>query len=122
MISSNNMTLAAGALKAQSQGLAVTAHNVANVSTGGFRPRHAAYATGPEGFGVRLNAVLPPAEAPDPAQAVYDVTANAGLVPSGTDLAVGAVEMISAQHAYAANAQAVRTADAMLGTLLDIRA
>ena len=101
MISSNSMTLAAGALKAQSQGLAVTAHNVANVSTGGFRP---------------------PAEAPDPAQAVYDVTANAGLVPSGTDLAVGAVEMISAQHAYAANAQAVRTADAMLGTLLDIRA
>lgn len=66
MISSNSMTLAAGALKAQSQGLAVTAHNVANVSTGGFRPRHAAYATGPEGFGVRLNAVLPTAEAPTP--------------------------------------------------------
>ena len=39
-----------------------------------------------------------------------------------TSPAVGAVEMISAQHAYAANAQAVRTADAMLGTLLDIRA
>lgn len=37
--------------------MAVTAHNVANVNTAGFEPQRALYATGPQGRGVRLDAV-----------------------------------------------------------------
>ncbi|MEG6593103.1 flagellar basal body rod C-terminal domain-containing protein, partial [Desulfovibrio sp. 1188_IL3213] len=42
--------------------------------------------------------------------------------PSVTNLAREMVSMISTQHAYTANAATVRTGDAMLGTLLDIKA
>jgi flagellar basal-body rod protein FlgC len=130
--SNSSLAVAAGAMTAQSWGLAVTAHNVANVSTAGFQPGRAAYATGPAGFGARLSAVVPAADAArpeaangasavSPAQAVYDVTTIVGA-PSGTDLGTASVEMIATQHAYEANAQVVRTADAMLGTLLDMKA
>jgi flagellar basal-body rod protein FlgC len=44
------------------------------------------------------------------------------MSPSGTELSAEITRMISTQHAYEANAQVVRTSDAMLGTLLDIKA
>ena len=53
-----SMNLGASAMNAHSWGMAVTAHNVANVNTAGFAPQHAVYATGPGGRGVRLDAVL----------------------------------------------------------------
>ncbi|MDD4702603.1 MAG: flagellar basal body rod C-terminal domain-containing protein, partial [Desulfovibrio sp.] len=59
------------------------------------------------------------------AQSVYDVTSGLPLEaanPSGTDLGHEMVSMITSQHAYKANAAVVRTGDAMLGTLLDIKA
>ena len=130
-----SMQLGASAMNTHSWGMAVSAHNVANVSTAGFEPQRAVYATGPAGQGVRLDAVLQgngPAGSPgtggtafSAAQAVYDVTAGLPLEatsPSGTNLAREMVSMISTQHAYTANAATVRTGDAMLGTLLDIKA
>ena len=53
-----SMQLGASAMNTHSWGMAVSAHNVANVSTPGFEPQRAVYATGPEGQGVRLDAVL----------------------------------------------------------------
>ena len=132
-----SMQLGASAMNTHSWGMAVAAHNVANVSTAGFEPQRAVYATGPAGQGVRLDAVLQGnspfgttaaggSGAPyNAAQAVYDVTAGLPLEaasPSGTNLAREMVSMISTQHAYKANATTVRTSDAMLGTLLDIKA
>lgn len=129
---STSMQLGASAMNTHSWGMAVTAHNVANVSTAGFEPQRAVYATGPAGQGVRLDAVLQGNGVPNAAgtpysaaQAVYDVTSGLPLEatnPSGTDLGREMVSMITSQHAYKANAAVVRTGDDMLGTLLDIKA
>ena len=129
---STSMQLGASAMNTHSRGMAVTAHNVANVSTAGFEPQRAVYATGPAGQGVRLDAVLQGGGASgsvgtpySAAQSVYDVTSGLPLEaanPSGTDLGREMVSMITSQHAYKANAAVVRTGDAMLGTLLDIKA
>lgn len=68
-------------MNTHSWGMAVASHNVANVSTAGFEPQRAVYATGPAGQGVRLDAVLqggvpsgPGGTSFSAAQAVYDVT------------------------------------------------
>ena len=132
MSSSNSLQIGASALNAFSWGTAVTAHNVANVSTAGFEPRRAVYATNPNNQGVSFDAVLKDTgsavvQNPDwaAAKAVYDVTSGLPLeasAPSGTDLSREFTTMITTQHAYEANAQVIRTSDTMLGTLLDIKA
>ena len=127
-----SMNLGASAMNAHSWGMAVTAHNVANVNTAGFTPQHAVYATGPGGRGVRLDAVLQdsgvagrlPAEfRNDPAVSAAPASVESDFVnPGGTDLGREMTQMISTQRTYEANAQVVRTGDAMLGTLLDLKA
>ena len=130
---SSALYMGAGAMQAHSWGMAVSAHNVANVSTDGFTPQRALFATGPGGRGVTLDTVLrePPlggaVSAPDRRGASGDVSAAAGLPPeamrpSGTELAKEMPRMIITQRTYESNAQTVRTADDMLGTLLNIKA
>ena len=120
---SDSMYIGASALNAHSWGMAVTAHNVANVNTAGFTPRRAVYAEGPDARGVRLDAVL------QDAAGRFDVAASGEpsmppefVNPSGTDLGREMTRMISTQRTYEANAQTVRSADAMRGVLLDIKA
>ena len=132
MSSSNSLQIGASALNAFSWGTAVTAHNVANVSTAGFEPRRAVYSSNPNNQGVSFDAALKDTgsaavQNPDwaAAKAVYDVTSGLPLEassPSGTDLSREFTTMITTQHAYEANAQVIRTSDTMLGTLLDIKA
>ena len=130
---SSALYMGAGAMQAHSWGMAVSAHNVANVSTDGFTPQRALFATGPGGRGVTLDTVLrePPlggaVSAPDRPGASGGVSAAAGLPPeamrpSGTELAKEMPRMIITQRTYESNAQTVRTADDMLGTLLNIKA
>lgn len=129
---SNSLQLGASAMDAFSWGMAVTAHNVANVSTAGFQPGRAEYATNANDQGVKFSAVLKdagssvgPNSNQAAATAVYDVTSGMPLEatsPSGTELSGEITRMITTQHAYEANAQVVRTSDTMLGTLLDIKA
>lgn len=131
---SSALYLGAGAMQAHSWGMAVSAHNVANVSTDGFTPQRALFATGPGGRGVTLDTVLrePPlggaVSAQDRPGAASGADADmAGLPPeamrpSGTELAKEMPRMIVTQRTYEANAQTVRTADDMLGTLLNIKA
>ena len=98
----------------------------------GFAPQHAVYATGPGGRGVRLDAVLQdsgvagrlPAEVRNnPAVSAAPASVESDFVnPGGTDLGREMTQMISTQRTYEANAQVVRTGDAMLGTLLDLKA
>lgn len=129
----NSLYLGASAMYAFSQGIAVTANNVANVSTTGFVPGRAEYAENANAQGVRFTTVLKDAGVPvgpdtDPAAdnaEVYDVTSDLALEalpPSGTELSDEISRMISTQHAYEANAQIIHTTDTMLGTFLDIKA
>lgn len=127
-----SMNLGASAMNAHSWGMAVTAHNVANVNTAGFTPQHAVYATGPGGRGVQLDAVfqdsgvagrLPAEVRNNPAVSAAPASVESDFVnPGGTDLGREMTQMISTQRTYEANAQVVRTGDAMLGTLLDLKA
>ena len=89
MSSSNSLQIGASALNAFSWGTAVTAHNVANVSTAGFEPRRAVYSSNPNNQGVSFDAVLKDTgsaavQNPDwaAAKAVYDVTSGLPLEAS----------------------------------------
>ncbi len=123
----NSIHYAASAMNALTLGMAVSAHNVANINTAAFVPQRAVYANGANGQGMQLDAVLRDAGTLSrwsASNAVYDVTPNEFVKhssPSGTDLSTEISRIISTQHAYEANAQIVRTSDAMLGTLLDIK-
>lgn len=121
---SDSMYTGASALYAHSWGMAVTAHNVANVNTAGFTPQRAVYADVSGSRGVQLDAVLRDDAARRFGSAVNrDPAMPPEFVnPSGTDLAREMTQMISTQRTYEANARTVRTADAMLGILLDIKA
>jgi len=58
MSTSSSMQLGASAMNAYSWGMAVTAHNVANVNTAGFEPQRAVYANNSHNQGVSFDAVL----------------------------------------------------------------
>ena len=122
-------------MNAHSRGMAVTAHNLANVNTAGFEPQRAAYATGPQGRGVRLDAIFPDSGLAGAAAAqarglsdsaplrgaAFDLAPEA-VQPGGTDPAREMTRMISTQRTYEANAQVVHSGDVMLGTLVDMKA
>jgi len=59
---------------------------------------------------------------PEPADPVGDRVDGRGLPPTGSaaELRRGSIEQITAQHSVAANVATVRTADEMIGTLIDI--
>lgn len=102
-----------GALQAHATSMAFVAHNVANVSTAGFVPAHAAHATGPGGNGVRVDGVLPDGlQLPDSGE-------NESSPVSGTDIAHEFALMISTERAFEANAKTIVTADEMLGCLIN---
>ena len=118
-------------MNAFSTGMAVTAHNVANVSTSGFAPSRAVYSSNADNQGASFETALQStgSSATDDtwaaSSAVYDVTSGLPLeaaAPSGTDISTEITQMISTQHAYEANAQVVSASNSMLGTLLDIKA
>ena len=118
-------------MNVHSLGMNITAHNVANVNTAGFKPQHPVYATGPDGWGVRVDAVLQDTTArgqqPDSVQSTAMINASSSVAPeianpSGTDIAREMVNMVATQYGYEANAKLVRTADSMLGYLLDMKA
>ena len=127
---SSGLGIGASALNTHAWGMAVTAHNIANVSTDGFEPQRAHYASGPHGEGVRLNAVSQGnglGQASALASRNGADTLNAAMspeiaAPSGTDLARATVSMMTTEHGYAANAVTIRTIDDMMGTVLDIKA
>lgn len=78
------------------QWMDVNAHNIANVNTENFRA---------------LEVSLPSSE-----------TIAVSQSESGTDLARSLSEQIVIEKGFAAQAPAIKTYDAMLGTLLDLKA
>ena len=86
-----------------------TANNVANASTNGYKPEVAAFQQGSvSGVTVNISKV--------------GADAAAAETPSGTDLATETVNSIQYLAGFKLNAQVVKTADQVLGTLLNIKA
>ena len=120
---------AQSALSAMSTSMAVTANNVANVNTDGYKSKDVRLATGPGGQGVRVGDVVeddsaggyrPAAVSAQNEAGVYEPTA-AMVETSNVDLARQAVDMVETTRTFEANAAVIRTQDDMLGTLLDTR-
>ena len=105
------LNIAAGALEAFSAGVGASAHNIANVSTDGFRPLRAGYVEGRPGVAAR---VLPESEGGIVGEIVDDA-------PSGADLAREFPRLIAGQRAFEANARVAGVADEMTGAILDIK-
>lgn len=112
------------AFAAYGTGLGSTAHNLANVLTPGFKAGRVTYAESPGQSGVK-------AEGPqklDTPGAFIPVSpglpeSGSGFVEaSNTDVAREMVNLIVNSRTYQANAKTVRTADEMLGTVINIKA
>lgn len=82
-----------------------SASNVANVNTDGYVPRNTTISETQNG-GTKADTSL--------------ATDN-GSKPSQTDLSKEITDQMTIQNTTAANVQAIRTQDEMLGSLLDIR-
>ncbi|WP_428560172.1 MAG: flagellar basal body rod protein FlgC [Solidesulfovibrio sp. DCME] len=120
---------AQSALNAQSTSMAVTANNVANAATDGYKSREARLADGPEGQGVRIADIVRDDAAGGLNPTVVSAQNEAGLYEptaslvemSNVDLLRQSVNMVEASRAFEANVAVLRTADDMAGTLLDMR-
>ena len=103
----------------------VSANNVANINTDGFRAStvqttDAAYSNN-IGQGTKVSGVYTP-PTPSPMAAVGAADGRGGMtILSNTDAATEITGQMTAEKAYAVNVSVVRTMDDMLGTLLDIK-
>lgn len=105
-------SIAASGLRAASTQVEASAHNVANVSTAGFRPvRTVSEAQREGGVSTRI------APAEDPSLAGLGRVDGA----SGTDLVDETVQRMLAQRAFSANLAVLRTADEMAEELVKKR-
>lgn len=117
-----SLYVGANALNASSIGIQTTAHNIANVSTNGFKPISPAFADGPGGFGIQVTGIKR-----DEPQAGASLTPGndafvqyaAENLPSATELAREIPSLIKYQRNFQANVQTIKTADAMLETLIE---
>lgn len=94
-------SIAQSGLQAAQTRLGAAAHNIANVQTGGFKRETVLAQAAPQG-GVVVS------------------ISQAGQ--AGSDLTQDVVDQMSAKNAFLANVQVLKTADQMVGSLLDVRA
>ena len=99
------------ALSALSTFQEVSANNVANVNTDGFKAGSVSLETGPMDQGVRVGGVN---ESNAPAPIAGDVEL------SNTDLGTEMVDMMTTSRAFSANTAAIRVSEEMTGHLLNI--
>ena len=133
---SSSMDIGATALSAFGAGMQTLTHNVANVNTAGFNPQRAEYSDISGNGGTRLDAVFQGdglsgqegtrVSYDELRQRARDMGAGEGtplesLFPSGTSLEREMADLVAMPHTYEANAQVVRTADDMLGVILDMK-
>lgn len=103
------------ALSALGVTAAVTANNVANMATPGFKASRVDLSSGPGDQGVQVAAIIPDTE-PGP------------LVPTGgqrvegstTDLVRELTTLMGTETAYGANVAVIRTGQDMAGAILDL--
>ena len=117
-MSVSSLNISASALHAFGTGMMTTANAIANVNTDGFLPQRTVYGE-MRGGGVRVESVVQEGGQPGRVQTAVERRAVTDA-PSATELTREVPGM--RRRAFEANAVAVRTADEMMGTLLDIRA
>jgi len=105
-------------LAAYAKQIEVTAHNVANVNTNGFKKSRTEFVS------VATGGVLPVMQKDNSAGPM--VLNNTGYSPvqvelSNVDLGEETVNQILAQRGFEANLKTIKTADDMLGTILDMK-
>jgi flagellar hook protein FlgE len=102
------MSAGLSGMQVAAQGVAVSAYNVANLNTPGYRARSLVQAEQPQG-GVAAVALNPSQEA---------------LAPGGSnvDLATEAVNLKTQGTAYQADATFLKVQERMLGAALDLKA
>ena len=118
----------ASALSAFGVDMLVRANNIANVNTPGFQAQNLSLMTGNQDQGVMVGLISTDKSPGPPVPGLVAINQEGGeaLAPgflegSNTDIAREFVHMTGTQHAYAANALAVRTVDDMTGILLDMK-
>ncbi|MBZ4648785.1 MAG: protein of unknown function domain protein [Desulfomicrobiaceae bacterium] len=94
---------------------AVTANDVANMNTPGYRAKEARLESGPGDQGVRVAEIREDTSAGPLVPGPEDTLVEG----SNVDLATEMVQMVQDEAAYAANAAAIRTQADMNGALLD---
>lgn len=113
------------ALSSLSVDMLAIANNVANVNTDAYHARDVRLESGPDGQGVAVGQIaedtsagpalpLTPQPAPPSAAPV-----TAFVEGSNVDLAREFTQLVAVENAYAANAEAIRAQDEMVGALID---
>ncbi len=115
MISSINSNISA--LSALGQKMAVTADNIANVESEGFKKSRALIEEGP-GDGVKVD--IRRIETPGDIRVESVDGEPLSREGSNVDLAEEITWVIPTQRGYEANLKTIKTRDEMLGTIMDI--
>lgn len=125
------ISMAASSMLAHAWGVAVIAHNIANINTAGFSSRRALYACGPHGQGAELYSVdiergPESAAHPDDAHIIgrahLDETgASPPMETSNVDLAREMARLISTASGFRANAHVVSIQESIHDCLLDLK-
>lgn len=124
------MDICFSALDSYAWGIALSAHNIANVNTESFEPQRIHYATGPSAEGVHIIAITQ-SDGPFHSRSIQAVNNDETLdddkalqiaTHNGTDLAREITQLSMTQRSFEANSVSIRTFDEMLGTVLDIKA
>ena len=105
-------------LTAFSTQVAVTAHNLANVNTDGFKKSRTEFVAVESG-GVR--SAIQKDETAGPTILNNTGYGSAQLELSNVDFAEETINQIIGQRGFEANIQSLKTAEEMLGTILDIK-
>lgn len=101
-------------MRAAQSALDVSSHNIANMNTQGFKPQQIIQSENSTG-GVNAAIRAPAAESADTAGKPEAAT-------SGTDAATEMVNSLQFRATFDLNAKMVKTADEMLGTLVNTKA
>lgn len=117
-----SLYVGASALNTSSIGIQTTAHNIANVSTDGFKPISPTFSDGSAGLGVQVTGIkrddMHIGESLTPGNDAFARYAAENL-PSATELAREIPSLIKYQRNFQANVQTIKTADAMLEYLVE---
>ena len=103
-------------IQAALQVLSVSAHNVANMKTDGFKKQHASLSEGSNGK-VTVNIMEDAGPGP-----MYQLANGAIVEASNVDISEEILRQISAKHLFSANAVALKTSVETQKGLLDILA
>jgi len=104
------------ALRALGKKMEVTANNISNVNTFGFKKSRALFQeASPSGVMVSISQVNTPGSPLPPEDG-----AKGAQESSNVEVEEEMVNLITTKHAYAANLKSLQAEDEILGTLLDI--